>query len=759
MRGNFRGRTHTDNGQHEQSMPNTQVAQEVSYGCQFSQIQANGVPLSTSNLKSVYANREEERPYISSSFVQALLVSTEALTAAFSCSAWQQRLDAIRAVTTLGKQAPPRVFPLLEAALLDASSFVRAAAAQAIGEVGEKTLMEVLICRVNDPEPHVRASVIQALGTFGKATPQALLEKALEDSDEQVREAAIWAIAGLEEHVPTLKLIALLKDESELVRATAVEALGTIRHQLLQEPLIQVLTAASKDKDALVRAAAVQVLGQFGNDVPTRFFLQTFHDEDSVVRTAAVRILGEREEPICIETLILGLEDDDEIVQEEISIALGKLTLQSYRQLSSTFLLRALLHEHEQIRCIGIWIFGECKETAALPALTHLIARDSSQNVRIAAICALGKYHEQTAQEALTQVALYDPNPHMRIAAISSLGSHALCSTLTHLITHDSSQDVRIAATCTLGKYHEQAAQEALTQVALYDPNPHMRIAAILTLGEIREQGKHDSLETLLQLTEDKDLKVQAAAEQVLGQRIQRDDAANYQELETQPLEEADDTVLQHVPATNQGMLAKTLLTSLLNFIEGKKGFIDANTCNEQTLVLNFYYQNDDEHRISDALLTPLGPSVRIDSVDSALSDTNAEIRFIASKIHERLLERSWAETLILSCDLPQREQEPSGKKMPTKMVVCLVGYRQARANDVSIRQSLANYLHPHRHHPFYRLVRDWVDIAFGRMQNCSEAKIWYSVPDPKGSYRNNLNGAIPLNPKLDDHVIRARAL
>jgi hypothetical protein len=185
----------------------------------------------------------------------------------------------------------------------------------------------------------------------------------------------------------------------------------------------------------------------------------------------------------------------------------------------------------------------------------------------------------------------------------------------------------------------------------------------------------------------------------------------------------------QHALTTDQGMLAKTLLTSLLSFVEGKKGFIDATTCNEQTLVLNFYYQNDDEYTISDALLTSLGTSVHIDSLDSALSDPDAQIRFIASKIHEHHQGRSWVETLIVSCDLPQEEQMPNGKKMPTKMVICLVGYQQVRANDVTICQSLANYLHPHLRHPFYRLVRDWVDIAFGHVQNCSKIKIWYSVP------------------------------
>jgi HEAT repeat protein len=81
----------------------------------------------------------------------------------------QIRFDAARTLGQTGMK-PPDAAPYLTEALHDEDNKVRGAAAQSLGEIGEKQAVDALIEALNDSDANVRASVATALGKLRDVT-------------------------------------------------------------------------------------------------------------------------------------------------------------------------------------------------------------------------------------------------------------------------------------------------------------------------------------------------------------------------------------------------------------------------------------------------------------------------------------------------------------------------------------------------------------------------------------------------------------
>jgi HEAT repeat protein len=345
---------------------------------------------------------------------------TNLLLAALSSSEWKARVEAIRTIELLGLRISPWLIKALEDALRDTSKYVRAAAAQALGEVGGKAQKTALLLAVSDPEWNVRAAVIQALGALGQDAPVETLVNALADEDETVRETAVWALKGLgierlaqplaehvemileiaggtleavEERTPLDMLVSALNDEHAIVRAAAVKALGELGQQVPLELFVRVLEGALKDTDELVRATSAETLGELRKQIPPALLIKALEaalkDNAELVRTATTRALGKLGEQAPIEQLILMLKDSGETVRLEASIALGKLFEQVHKRITAVTLLNLLKDEHEDVRAIAAWALGERGEEVAVEPLILLTLDDSSEKVRSVAVWAL----------------------------------------------------------------------------------------------------------------------------------------------------------------------------------------------------------------------------------------------------------------------------------------------------------------------------------------------------------------------------------
>ena len=108
-------------------------------------------------------------------------------------SGWDVRRAAAEALVKIGT---PAVSPLIQA-LGDRSENVRAAAAWALGDLGDPQAIPALIQALGDQSENVRWAAAWALGDLGD--PQAVppLIKALRDRSENVRCAAAWALGAI----------------------------------------------------------------------------------------------------------------------------------------------------------------------------------------------------------------------------------------------------------------------------------------------------------------------------------------------------------------------------------------------------------------------------------------------------------------------------------------------------------------------------------------------------------------------------------
>lgn len=178
------------------------------------------------------------------------------------------RMSAAFALTSAGVRGEGAV-PGLHDALHDtAHATVRWQAAMILGSLGPsagQTSVPVLTEALADPDPQVRAAAAEALGHIGQLSEPALskLYILLRDTDADVRRKAVEALPNISRDTSMIGLlIGALSDSAPEVRRSAVTALGALGTPT--DRVIDALAHALTDSWAAVRAAAALALAQIG---------------------------------------------------------------------------------------------------------------------------------------------------------------------------------------------------------------------------------------------------------------------------------------------------------------------------------------------------------------------------------------------------------------------------------------------------------------------------------------------------------------
>jgi HEAT repeat protein len=178
------------------------------------------------------------------------------------------RMSAGYALTSAGVRAEGAV-PALHNALHDtAHAAVRWQAAMILGSLGPsagQTSVPVLTEALSDRDPQVRAAAAEALGNIGQVAAPALpkLYILLRDIDADVRRKAVEALPNISSDTSMIGLlIGALSDPTPEVRRSAVTALGALG--MPTDRVIGALAHALTDSWAAVRAAAALALAQIG---------------------------------------------------------------------------------------------------------------------------------------------------------------------------------------------------------------------------------------------------------------------------------------------------------------------------------------------------------------------------------------------------------------------------------------------------------------------------------------------------------------
>lgn len=235
------------------------------------------------------------------------------------------------AVKALGIIAPPEAVEPLVAALLDGdnNSYIRAAAAEALGNIGGGGAAEHLRYVLKDPSARVRKNAAEALGKIGDADGAGPLVELLSDSAFEVRNSAAgaldetgWTPQSEDERVryqlamkewntlvevgspAVTALVEAMREEDSDVRDDIGETLRQIG-----APAVEPLVAELREGDPHVQSQAATVLGGIGDRRALEGLVEVLGCNDQEVRKRSAEALGAIGDQGAVDALVNHLPD------------------------------------------------------------------------------------------------------------------------------------------------------------------------------------------------------------------------------------------------------------------------------------------------------------------------------------------------------------------------------------------------------------------------------------------------------------------
>jgi HEAT repeat protein len=285
----------------------------------------------------------------------------------------------------------------------------RVAAANALGEMGDPSVLQPLIAALKDPEAMVRAAAANGLARVGDPQSSLPLAPLLRDSARNVRVAAVNALGQIGDRNALDPLLKLVNDREWEVRAALAETFG----KLADKRALPAVLGLLNDRDQEVRQNAADALGKVGDDSVLENLVLAMVDEHIGVRQAASRAI----------TLVDPYWDRSPLV-EAMTGELREATKHRDTgvQTAAAALLRRLTkHGPRTAPRAG----DSRKQTDAVLDILTRLTRDSDEDVRLAAVEALARTRMPAVIPVL-QSALSDTSRWVKHAADEGLRAVAM---------------------------------------------------------------------------------------------------------------------------------------------------------------------------------------------------------------------------------------------------------------------------------------------------------------------------------------------
>lgn len=555
----------------------------------------------------------------------------------------------------------------------------RCRAARKLGRRRNARVVERLIAALKDPDASVRAAVAEALGQIGEPSAVPPLVAALEAEKRRPRRLAPGATGGAAD-VPVAStivaslgsegfemLVTIGRDPADVVRIYIVQALGRIGDQAA----VATLGLAMRDWDQLVGYTAAQALGQIGNSYAVEHLVGVLTWGRRLVRQAAteeLQKLGWKPTDGCERARYAIARSRDKAFSEAVAegeAAVGPL-IEVLKGTSRTDRDRA---EN------GLVKLGEPAVVPLLAALHDTGGKDRDCIVK--AVIRVGRAGEAGCEG---MVALLNEAPrHLRPQAAEILGylgdagppfrmGYSIVVPSLLALYRDEAPEVRQAVVEALGRTGDPRAVEPLSH-ALTAGDSSLRSTAVWALvdlleGSCRQKGLDEAL-SLFVLVAEKNLRVvPELADTLLGRELE----SSYSEPEGRVTRldqiaeavkgslllaiESDDDQLRK---TAERVLAKTYRaqTGCHTFLHGSKGALEFARREMES------FDQPSTRRITIAAQLPLaealvGSARRLREVQ-AIDDSHAIYDYALRMLHDLCESR-----LETNADVPPRaEEEP----------------------------------------------------------------------------------------------------
>ena len=235
----------------------------------------------------------------------------------------------ISAANDLGISGNSKALAPLIGLLQDANVEVKARSILALGLLGEqlhhridmKEVTKAVVENINDPDPYIRCRCVSALGRLGDKSVLDILINSLHDKNEGVRVCAADSIGWLKvtSTVAVDNLIQGLGDPNQLVRSSCIKALVLIGQPNV---IFDHIVAMLKDSDPYVRQDAATALGNIQQPGAFNALFQYIQNETDIKPSLAAQALGKLGLQV-FDALINKLSDNDPNIRYWTTIALG----------------------------------------------------------------------------------------------------------------------------------------------------------------------------------------------------------------------------------------------------------------------------------------------------------------------------------------------------------------------------------------------------------------------------------------------------
>lgn len=198
---------------------------------------------------------------------------------------------------------------------------VRAAAAAALGKLGDSRAFHGLAERLHDRDDSLRLAIIAALGDLDDPVALPALHALLMARSARLRQAAAEACLRLGDRATPLPvLVELLQCGDWQARQRAAATLAWPGNA----GAVHALCCALVDRAAGVRVEAARALGVIGDRAAVPVLLRTLYDRDTDVRRQAATALARIGDPRALEPLYLLADTSDVVVHDLAQQALAQ---------------------------------------------------------------------------------------------------------------------------------------------------------------------------------------------------------------------------------------------------------------------------------------------------------------------------------------------------------------------------------------------------------------------------------------------------
>ncbi|MEO8294327.1 MAG: HEAT repeat domain-containing protein [Gemmatimonadota bacterium] len=496
---------------------------------------------------------------------------------------------------------------LLAEQLAHSSPLVRMTIISAIQQAGRRDLSNELIhSSLEDPDPEIRAAAFDALRNLGVKDAVASALNGLGDENQHVRTSAMQLIGELGEAEVANMIRPRTADYEPMVRAAAARALGQIQAKDAQPELARLL----RDPVPEVRAAAADGVADGGGSWAVPELLKLLVDADPAARRSAAHALGRVGGPSILPALTRAFQSGAPDLREVIAEAVAQIDIEALPPL-----LDMLMESRDlQARLATVRILSSTRSPKAAELL-EVVWKDPEPEVRTLVAEALGQQPGDRSVRLLRE-GLADADEHVRARAVEALaffGSLEAGPDILALLETDPSPKVRERAALATGLLRVPGGEAALLAACASQEPLNVRAAAALGLGAFDQES---IVAQVLRMPDEDQVR------EFLRDRLQHD--PGFRQIR-QRLKDAQQVELRALGSLNREQMEASL-------VEGMRGVLDPRERVRLVSAIRAFEGERSRRVLAYAVRSDPSPEVRASALNAVAGMLDQEELFLSAR-------------------------------------------------------------------------------------------------------------------------------